>query len=65
MIGKTISDCLVRNRTANPRSGVVAVMGSPEQTSTVNMIPTTRKLAGIMGRLGQAAMQKQLIPTIR
>jgi len=33
------------------KSGVVAVMGSPEQTGTVNMIPTTRKLAGIMGRL--------------
>jgi len=26
-------------------------MGSPEQTGTVNIIPTTRKLAGIMGRL--------------
>jgi hypothetical protein len=26
-------------------------MGSPEQTGTVNMIPTTRKLGGIMGRL--------------
>jgi len=26
-------------------------MGSLEQTSTVNMIPTTRMLAGIMGRL--------------
>jgi len=51
MIGKTISDWLVRNHTSNPRSGVVAVMGSPEQTSTVNMIPTTRKLAGIMRRL--------------
>ena len=31
------------------KSGVVAVMGLPEQTGAVNMTPTTRKLAGIMG----------------
>jgi hypothetical protein len=33
------------------KSGFVVVMVSPDQTGAVNMVATTRKLAGIMGRL--------------
>jgi len=36
---------------SDEKPGVVAVMGSLEQTGAVTMIPTTRKLAGVMGRL--------------